>query len=109
MTRSDLLARWERFRWGFSLTDLQACANTIFVKWDAVVITLECSYLNRRLCLRICDNHRYRSRYSCAHFQDDGDVKLIANADLDNTMWFAHSKAHGRFYMLPRSRDVGRL
>ena len=98
---------WERFRWGFSLADLQVCVDAIFCKWDAVIHTLESSHSNRRHCIRMVDAQRaWLRRY---FEQPSDDVKLTANPDLGNTVWIAYSKAHGKFYMLPRSREVGRL
>ena len=103
-----LRSRWERFRWGFSLADLQACADAIDHQWGAQIDTLECSYLNRRRYLRLCDTHRCWPSHSCLSFASDGDVKLVASRDVGDVVWFAYSKTKGTFYMLPYSREVGK-
>ena len=100
---------WERFRWGFSLDDLQACADKIFFKWGGVIKTLESSYANRRRCIHLFDSRFESPCTTLLGFDVQlGEVRLTASNDLGDTVWIAHSKG-GKFYMIPRSREVGRL
>ena len=108
-TTHRISSLWHRFRWGFSLADLQACVDTIFFKWDAVVVEVECSYLNRRRYIRMCDKHWVQPPCSCMHLTHEGDVKLTPTRDFGDTVWIAHSKSHGKFYMVPSIREGGRL
>ena len=108
--KSKLRTIWERVRWGFSLADLQHCADTIHIKWGVVIMTLECSHHNRRQVLRLLDSQRKHLQVWNSPLKYEDDVKLVANRDLNNTVWFAYDQSTPvKFYLVPRLREVGRL
>ena len=75
------------------------------MKWEAEIVMLESSYMNRRRCIRLYKDYCFVSPNFDVQL---GGVKLQASRDIGDTVWIAHT-AHGKFYMIPHLREVGRL